>query len=524
VSSLLLVRAASRRREIALRAALGAGFARVARQLLTETLLLVTAGGAAGAVLAVWLVDAMRVALPRLVFVPRLDEVALDAPGLAFALVLTAVVASLCGVAPALHAARVQVAEALKGGRAPHSAVGPQRLLVAAETAIAVVVLASSGLVVRSFVNLARVDPGFTTHGVLTTDVAPSPARYRDGQAQVAFFDRLLEELGARGGVRAVALGHPLPFSGASSQSRALPEGVPFTKENSRLTDFVTVSPRYFEVMGIPVRSGRDFDETDREGAPRVVIVGEAAARAFWPGQDPVGKRLCFELEFPADGPPIPTWREVIGVVGHVKHYTLAQDSRQQIYVPYRQMPLYNRGLLPSMTLVLRGDGGAAATAPLREAMRTIDSNQPLLEVRTLESALEGSTGRARLLAWLISAFAAAGLLLCAVGTFGLVSQLASQRAREISVRQALGAGRAEVRRLFLGEGLKPVAAGAVVGLAATVALTRGIRGLLFGLSPTDPSTLAAATLLLVAVACGASWIPARRAATQDPASVLRAE
>jgi putative ABC transport system permease protein len=378
---------------------------------------------------------------------------------------------------------------------------------------------------VRSFVKLMQVDPGFSAAEVMTTAVAPSPARYSGGEAQIAFFDRLVDGLAERSEVRSVALGTPLPFSGASSQSRALPEGVPFAKENSVLSDVVTVSPRYFETMGIPMRHGRDFGEADRAGAPPVVIVSEATARAFWPGQEAVGKRLCFELQFPDDGPPIPTWREVVGVVGHVKHYALSEASRQQIYVPHHQMSLYNRGLLPSMSLVVRVEGGAAAAAGLlKEAMRTLDRDQPLHEVRALEETLAGSIGRTRLSAWLLSGFAAAGLLLAAVGIFGLVSYVVSQRTAEIAVRLALGAGRGELRRLFVWEGMRPVAVGALVGLAGAAALTRWIEGLLFEVSPTDPLAFGAGAAILMGAAWTACWLPARRAAMQDPVAALRAE
>jgi putative ABC transport system permease protein len=525
VSNLLLVRTASRRKEIAVRAALGAGRSRVLRQLLTESLLLTAAGGVAGALLAMWLVHVLRTVIPSYAFVPRLDEVAIDGPVLAFTAGLTAVVAALCGILPSLRASKLELTAALKGARVFGSASRLHRLLVVGETALAVVVLAGGGLLVKSFVKLVRVDPGFSPADVLILDLSPSSARYSAADEQIALYDQLLERLGSQPAVRSVAVGNPLPFSGASSQSRALPEEWPYAKESTVQTDFVTVSPRYFEAMGIPLIRGRDFGQEDTAASPPVVVVGEATARRFWPGQDPVGKRMCFEMEFPADGPPIPIWREVVGVVGHVKHYALSQDSRQQIYVSHRQMPLYNQGRLPPMTLVLRAEGGVATgTALVRESVLALDKDLPVHNVRTLESALAGSIGRTRLSAWLMSTFGGAALLLAVIGIFGLVSYAVSQRTAEIGVRIALGAGRREVWRLFIGEGMKPVLAGSALGLAAAVALTRGLEGLLFEVSPTDPLTYGAATLLLAIVALAASWLPARRATSVDPVTALRAE
>jgi putative ABC transport system permease protein len=300
---------------------------------------------------------------------------------------------------------------------------------------------------------------------------------------------------------------------------------VAFAKENTVLTDFVTVSPRYFETIGVPLLRGRDFGAEDTAASPPVVVVSDATARRFWPGQDPVGRRMCFEVEFPADGPPVPTWREVVGVVGDVKHYGLSQESRQQIYVSHRQMPLYNRGQLPAMTVVLRAQGGAAAgTALVRSALRALDPGVPVHNVRTLESALAGSINRNRVSAWLMSTFAGAALLLAVVGIFGLVSYAVSQRTAEIGVRIALGAGRREVWRLFVGEGMKPVLVGTALGLAGAVALTRVLAGLLFEVSPRDPATFGSAALLLAAVALAACWLPARRAVGVDPVAALRAE
>jgi putative ABC transport system permease protein len=525
VSNLLLVHTVTRRREIAVRAALGAGRARVLRQLLTESLLLSAAGGVAGAVLAVWLVGGLRTVVSSVAFVPRLDEIAVDGPVLAFTAVLTAVVAALCGLLPSLQASKLELGAALTGSRSTPSASRLHRLLVVGETALAVVVLAGGGLLVRSFVKLMHVDPGFSPAEVLALDLSLSPGRDSGDGAPVARYDQLLETLWSQPAVRSAALGAPLPFSGASSQARALPEGVPFAKENTVLTDFVTVSPRYFETIGIPLVRGRDFGDGDTDASPLVVVVSEATARRFWPGQDPIGKRMCFEVEFPADGPPLPTWREVVGVVGHVKHYGLSQESRQQIYVSHRQMPLYSRGQLPAMTVVVRAPGGGAAGATLvRSALRALGEGVPVHNVRTLESALAGSVSRNRISAWLMSMFAGAALLLAVVGIFGLVSYAVSQRTAEIGVRMALGAGRREVWRLFVGEGMKPVLVGTALGLAGAVALTRALAGLLFEVSPTDPATFGAVAVLLATVALIACWLPARRAVRVDPVAALRAE
>ena len=526
VSHLFLVRTLGRRKEIAMRAALGAGRGRVLRQLLTESLLLTAAGGALGGLLAVWLVDGLRVALPAFGSFPRLEEMSIDGQVLAFTALVTIVVGALCGLPPALQASRLELTDALKQGRGRGwSASGLRRLLVVTETALAVVVVAGGGLLVKSFAQLVRVDPGFEPANVLTMEVSLPAVRYARGERQVAFYDQLLDRLRSESAVRSVAFGGPLPFSGAASQSRALPEGVPFAKENTVETDFVTVSPGYFGAMGIPLRRGRDFGDGDTATAPPVIVVSEATARRFWPDGDAIGKRMCFELELPADGPPVPTWREVVGVVGHVKHYGLDQDSRQQIYVSHRQMPLYNRGRLPSLSLVLRADGGAeAGTALVRDAVLALDKDLPVHSVGTLEGALAWSMSRNRLAVWLMASFSGAALLLAAIGIFGLVSYTVSQRTVEIGVRIALGAGRREVWRQFAGEGMKLVLAGGVIGLLAALGLTRGLQSLLFDVSPADPLTFGATTLVLATVAFLACWLPARRAASIDPATALRAE
>jgi putative ABC transport system permease protein len=379
---------------------------------------------------------------------------------------------------------------------------------------------------IRSFAALTGIDPGFDPRGVLTMVVSVTGAPEAQPQRRAAFYQELVERVRALPGVKAASAINHLPLAGDLWGWPFTVEGRPLPRPGESPTAaYRVVLPGYFEAMGIPLLQGRDVTPADRLGSPGVVVVNDWMARRHWPGQDPIGKRMCFEVEFPADGPPLPTWREVVGVVGHVKHYGLSQESRQQIYVSHRQMPLYSRGQLPAMTVVVRAPGGGAAGATLvRSALRALGEGVPVHNVRTLESALAGSVSRNRISAWLMSMFAGAALLLAVVGIFGLVSYAVSQRTAEIGVRMALGAGRREVWRLFVGEGMKPVLVGTALGLAGAVALTRALAGLLFEVSPTDPATFGAVAVLLATVALIACWRPARRAVRVDPVAALRAE
>ncbi len=527
VANLLLARAAARRKEMAVRAALGAGRGRLVRQLLTESALMAAISGALGVALAYWTVGLLKTTALAPGNLPRAEEINMDWRALVFTLLVSLGAGIIFGLAPALQISRADVHEALKEGwAAAAGAFGRNRtlnLLVVAEIALSLVVLIGGGLMLRSFIHLMRIDPGFKSDDALVMDLALPTARYPAGESQTAFYQKLLERIGKTTGMQAAGLASPLPFSGRSSQSRALQEGAPFARENTVLSDFVTVSPDYFQTMGIPLIRGRSFTDRDTEATPPAIVVDEMTAQRFWPDQDPIGKRMLFEVIEREGGPPQPRWREVIGVVGHVKHYSLAAESRQQIYVSYLQAPIYNRGILPQMSLILRGavDRQSLVSAVRGEVM-ALDRNLPVYNIRTMDQVLSNSVSRTRLSMWLMGAFAVIGLFLAASGIFGVVSYTVTQRTHEIGVRRALGAQARDVLRMVVGQGMRLALTGVGVGLVAAFVLTRLMSRLLFGVGATDPLTFGAIALLLLLVAFVAAIIPARRATKVDPLTALR--
>ncbi|MGH9847240.1 MAG: ABC transporter permease, partial [Blastocatellia bacterium] len=413
VANLLLARGAARRKEMAIRAALGAGRGRLMRQLLTESVLMSAIGGALGIALAFWTVGLLKTSALLSGSLPRAEGINIDGRALTFTLLLSLLTGIIFGLAPALQASKADVHEALKEGRSG-GAGGFSRnrirgLLVVVEIALALVVLIGGGLMLRSFLRLMRIDPGFKPDDALVMDLALPAARYPAGESQTAFYQRLLEQIGKLPGVQATGLASPLPFSGRSSQSRAIQDGVPFARENTVLSDYLTVSPDYFQAMGARLIRGRSFTERDTASSPLAIIVDEMTAHRFWPNQDPIGKRMAFELILREDGPPLPRWREVIGVVGHVKHYGLTAESRQQIYVSYLQMPHYNRGTLPQMSLILRAADSLALVSAVRSEVLALDRNLPVYDIRTMDQVLSNSVSRTRLSMWLMGAFAVMG-------------------------------------------------------------------------------------------------------------------
>ena len=527
VANLLLARAAGRRKEMAIRAALGAGRGRLIRQLGVESALMAAISGALGIALAFWTVGLLKTTALVSGSLPRAAEINIDGRALVFTLLLSLLSGIIFGLAPALQISRADVHEALKEGWSA-AAGGFSRnrvrsLLVVAEIALALVVLIGGGLMVQSFIRLMRIDPGFNPEDTLVMDLALPPARYPAGESQTSFYQRLIERLEGLPGVQAAGLAGPLPFSGASSQSRAIQDGVPFARENTVLSDYLTVSPDYFQAMGIRLIRGRSFTERDTASSPLAIVVDEMTAQRFWPNQDPLGKRMAFELIMRENGPPLPRWREVVGVVGHVKHYGLRAESRQQIYASYLQAPYYNRGILPQMSLILRGGGDRQSlVSAARSEVLALDRNLPVYDIRTMDQVLSNSVSRTRLSMWLMGAFAVMGLFLAASGIFGVVSYTVTQRTHEIGVRRALGAQTRDVLRLVVGQGMRLALVGAGVGLVASFGLTRLMSKLLFGVGATDPLTFIAIALLMLCVALVACWIPARRAAKVDPLVALR--
>ncbi len=512
VANLALVRASARGKEMAIRSALGAARGRVVRQLLTESLVLALVSGAVGLVLALWGVETVRALLPETV--PRAEEIGVNARAFGFTLVVSLVTGVLFGLAPALQASMPRLSPALQEGGRSDRGSGSRRLrglLVVSEVALALVLLAGAGLLLRSFVRLARVDSGVDTRNVLTVDVRLPRGRYAPPR-QVAFFDELVTRLRALPGVRAAAGIYPLPLSGAEEGASFVVDGRPAAPDERVLAGPRFVSPGYFETMGIPVVRGRGFRDSDGREASPTLVINEAMARTYWPSGDPIGQRLAFSG---VSGPRV--WREIVGVISDVHHSGLDRPSPPEVYCPFAQFPG------PGLTLVLRTNGAPRdLVASVEAAVRSIDADQPITNVRTMDELLARSVAPRRFPLLLLGTFAGLALVLAAVGIYGVMSYLVAQRRHEIGIRMALGAEARDVRRLVVGQGMKLVLIGLALGAAGALVLTRVLQGLLFAVSATDPVTFVAVALLLVLVALAACWIPARRATRIDPLAALR--
>jgi putative ABC transport system permease protein len=515
VASLLLARAAARRKEFAVRSALGAGRARLARQLITESLLLGLLGGGLGLLLALWGTDLLSAAAPP--GIPRVREVGVDGRVILFTGGVALLTGLLFGLAPALQAARTDLNEALKEG-ARGDGGSPRRhraraLLVVAETALALVLLAGAGLMLRSLLRLQAIDPGFDPRHVLAVHVELPDARYPDERRRADFFRAALERLASLPGAQAAGAVFPLPMGGDRLIFSFGIEGRPVAEADRPSAGYYVVSPDYFRAMGIHLMSGRAFTERDREGAPRVAIINATMARQFWPGEDPVGRRIVI------DNGPQDLWREIVGVVQDVKHTELEGDSVAQMYEPYPQAPL------PLMTLTVRAAGAPEGLAEAaRRAILALDKDQPVSRTATMDRLLAESIARPRYSLLLLGVFAGVALLLATVGIYGLLSHSVTQRTREIGIRMALGARRGQVLVLVIANGMRLALLGIGAGLLGAIALTRLMSSLLYRVSPTDPATLAAVALLLAGAALLACLVPARRATRVDPMGALRCE
>ena len=519
VANLLLARAAAREGELAVRAALGAGRGRLLRQLLTESVLLAVLGGAAGILLASLSLDTLLGLQPE--GVRRLGEVRMDRAVVAFAAGLSVLTGILFGSVPALQLMRRATAQSLReGGRGLLSGRG-HRLrggLVVGQVALAMMLLAGAGLLIRSFVQLRRVDPGFRAPGALTFRIALPESAYKDDERRVAFFDELMAQLGALPGVRSAGTVMGMPLSGTRFNLTFEVAGrpkLPLAQQPSM--EVRVASPGYFEAMGIPVLRGRGFERGDRAGSPQVVVLSQTAVRRFFPGEDPLGKSITVGWRR-GEGQP-PAGGEVVGIVGDVKEAGLAEANPPEIYLPYAQMPV------SSMDVLLRTSVGPMTLAPAAATVvHGLDPELPIARLRTLDDIVARSISEPRFYVVLLGAFAGTALFLAALGIFGVMSYAVVQRSREIGIRVTLGAHPAHLRRMVLGQALLLAVAGVVVGLLASLALSRVIAGLLFDLSPTDPGTLTGVAVLLTAVALLASYLPARRATRVDPLVALRSE
>ena len=516
VANLLLARAAVREKEVATRTALGASRGRVVRQLLTESTLLSLLGGGVGLALALWGVRLLS-SLEEL-RIPRAYEIRLDGTVLAFTLGISLLTGILFGLAPALQASRCDLHEALKeGGRTGTGGIRHRLrdLLVVAETALALVLLIGSGLLVKSFVRVQQVNPGFRPDYVLAMQIALPAFRYKEAGQIDTFYRQVLESIRRLPGVQSAGATSILPMSGQNSsgsfgiEGRAIQPG-----EVSPHGDRWSVTDGYFQAMQIPLVRGRYFTAQDTADAPSVVIIDETMARKYWAREDPIGKRIAFEGT--ADNP---RWREIVGIVAHIKHKGLEGESRVQYYLPHRQRPQ------SAMALVVRGFSDAAfLAAPVRKALREIDADLPVFRVTTMDQLVADSSAQRRFSTLLIALFSALALVLAVVGLYGIIAYAVVQRTHEIGIRMALGAQQRNVLTMIVRQGMTLSAAGLVIGLGAAWGLTRLMSTMLFEVTATDPWIFAILTLVLAGVAFIASIIPARRAARVDPLIALRYE
>jgi len=510
VSGLLMARATSRHQEIAVRIAIGATRSRILRQLLTESVLLAMAGGAAGVLLALWMVAALVRVSPTDLTVA--GAVTVDRTVLAFALAMSTITGLLFGLAPARQLSALDVNDDLKQSARGASGARQRRtraLLVASEIALSLVLLVAAGLTVRSFVRLQRVPPGFSPDGVATVSISPSPARYGTQAQRAELWERLRTALGQTPGIQLAGATSRLPLLPGNSRRGLAISTLP--ADDQPLADYRTASPDYFAVMGIPLVRGRAFEDADRENRPLIAVVSRSAAQRFWPGRDAVGEH--FKIDVP--GPDY----TVVGVVGDVHAASLEIAPQPTVYVPYRQ------DAFPFMTFVVKSSGPAPAVAnAIRAAVRSVDKEQPVGPVLSMDERLSESMVRRRYSVTLLSAFGITAVLLAAVGLYGVLAFIVSQRRREIGVRIALGATPRDVVADVLGEGLRLAAAGMAAGLVLAIVVTRLMAALLFGISPTDVATFAGAAALLAAIAILASLVPALRASRVDPLVALRDE
>jgi len=513
IANLLMARASSRSRELAVRVALGAARNRVIRQLLTESLLLAILGGAAGLVLGIWSVDALLAIAPA--DAPRLQEVAFDRSVFLFAAGLTLTTGLLVGLIPARQSSPSDIAQPLKDGvrgGSPAGGRGVRRALVILEVALALMLLTGGGLLLQTFLKLQTADLGFDPSQTLVGFVNPPRAGGYDTMAKHrAFYDQLFERASALPGVRRAALASVLPLSGDSDMSFQI-EGraAPATPSQTPVTWYRLVSAGYFDVMGVRMVRGRNL--TEHEAAP-TVVVNETFGRTYFPGEDPLGRRIRFGSA--DDGP----WFTIVGIAADVKVRGAREAARVETFVPYWQLTE------PGMNVILKAAGNPALlAAPLRRAVADIDPAVPVAGITTLETMVRESIEQPRFFAMLSGAFAILALTLAAVGLYGVLAYTVTQRTTEIGVRMALGATASEVFRLVVGEGLRLTAAGLVFGIAGSLAVGRLLTTMLFGVGPADPRILAGTAAVLVAVAGLACAIPARRATRVDPMIALRAE
>jgi len=515
VAGLLLARASRRRSEFAVRAALGASRGQIVRQMLVESVALGLCGGVVGIVFAIGLLRVLLQLVPS--DVPRLGQVSVDGSVLAFATFISVITGLLFGVLPAWRTSLVNPSSAMRdGGRTASSGRGQHRLqnsLVVAETAVGLVLLVASGLLIHSFVRLLQVDPGFDRRNVLIASLSLPDSRYTSAQ-YVQFYNQLLPRVRALPGVQSASAGWPLPLTNTGMRISFDIEGHPLPQGDRNVARVSIAAPGFFETMRIPILRGREFLDTDDAKANPVVIVSQAFARKYFSDVDPIGKHITPGF---SDGTVKSVPREIIAVVADVKSSQLSEDVTPEYYLAFAQAA----GLSPKLVIRATVDP-VSLIAPLRGQLAEIDKNLPLYDVKTMDSLVSESAAQSRFHALLLSCFAAIALLLSAIGLYGLLSYLVVQRTLEIGVRIALGAQRSSVLTMILRRGLTLAVIGLAIGIALSVMLTRLISGMLFGVRPSDPLTFVAVSLVLLLISLLASSVPAYRAATLDPMRTLR--
>ena len=526
VAHMLLARAATRYREVAVRCALGASRARIIRQLLVESLILAAIGGAAGLLLAYWGVRALVAASPA--FLPRVASVSLDGRVLLVTALLTCLTAVVFGLLPAIRASAIDLAQAFKQGeRGSSGARGRLRsILVGSEITLALVLLVAAGLLTRSFMALRRVDAGFDPRGVMTMTLSITGTRVAEPGLRTSFYREVLDRVRALPNVSAAGMINHVPIVGDNWGLPFAVQGRPKPRPGeSPSARYRVVLPGYFGAMRIALRRGRDFTDLDKEGAPKVVIVNEQMAKATWPGEDPIGQRLTFDDS---------TWVTVVGVARNVVSSAVAAAPDNELYLPYLQEAGYLRDPKKHHTyfsLVARARCSIRQTCdatvlldPITAIVRSIDRNVAIAEPVTMTQALDSATADTRFYVVLLGVFAVIAVTLAGLGIFGVMHYLVAQRTREIGIRVALGAEPARVVRLVIGEGMRLAVTGSVVGVVGALLLTRLMAGMLYGVGATDVVTFAGTSMLLLAVAAFASWVPARRATRIDPLRALRSD
>jgi putative ABC transport system permease protein len=518
VANLLLARASVRGKEMALRAAVGASRGRIIRQLLTESVILAGLGGLCGLLVAQWGTDALIKTVPQ--NIPRITDIRLDGVVLAFTALVSLSTGIVFGLVPAWQASNVDLNSSLKSGTRTGAGEHKARLrngLVVGEVALALVLLICASLLIQTFARIGRVQPGFRSDRLFTAAIQLPGAGYPKNENIIAFYDRFLERLRALPGVESASAIVPLPLSGSNMVTTFDIEEHPLPEGQRTGAPVRVIGTDYFKTMGIPLKQGRTFDQTEQLDSPPVVIVNERFASKFFPGQNVIGKRITPGFAADNSGDKM---REIIGVVGNVKHLSLKNEDSPEMYLPRTQIPF------DIMSLVIRTSVSdpSTLTSAIRKELAAIDPSVPLMSVRVFDEYIARTLARPRFNALLLSIFAGSALVLTAIGIYGVMAYSVAQRTNEIGIRMALGAAQSNIFKLVIGQAMTVVAISIVIGLVGAFAATRLLNSLLFGVSAWDPLTFSAIVILISLVAFLAAWLPARRASRVDPIIALRTE